>query len=69
MSRKNRSKKDPRGSRAKPEIVEIRVLTKDGSAHAGWHTAHLRRKGRYLYLCWREEERVRTLYLGRAANS
>ncbi len=28
--------------------------------------AHLRNKGGYVYLCWREGERVRNYYLGKA---
>lgn len=30
--------------------------------------AHLRNKAGYAYLCWREGERVRTFYLGKAPN-
>jgi hypothetical protein len=42
--------------------------------HEGWQQshmsrAHLRNKRGYVYLCWREGNRVRTFYLGKAPRS
>ena len=59
-----------RGSRtAKVEPPQIFVCVgSDEGGESGspkYSQAHFRNRGGYLYLCWRDGERVRELYLGK----
>jgi len=48
--------------------IYVRVSEKDDGyySRAMYARAHLRNKRGYVYLCWREGERVRNYYLGKA---
>ncbi len=46
---------------------EIYVRSGEGQWSGRYHRAHLRNRRGYLELCWRDGERVRTFYLGKAA--
>lgn len=55
-----------RKSRAIPaQPPQIFVRTGGSSAHR-FHRAHLRNRKGYVYLSWRDGEKVRTFYLGKA---
>jgi hypothetical protein len=67
--RKNGRKTAIAKSEAKPPEIFVRVATGDwrGSSYA---RAHIRVKaGGYQYLQWRENDRVRSLYLGKKRKS
>jgi hypothetical protein len=74
--KKKRPRTIGRGRRVKAKPLappEIYVKTKRGT-HYPWDLtkfslAHLRIKAGYLYLCWRDQNRVRTYYLGKAKKS
>lgn len=55
--------------RPKAEAPEMYVKTRGSELFPRYHRAHLRNRGGYLYLGWREGARVRTWYLGKAAKS
>jgi hypothetical protein len=57
------------GRRAKPTEPQIFVATKHGSHGPRFAHAHLRNRGGYVYLTWRDGDRVRTFYLGKAPRS
>ena len=68
--RKTQKKRSPRSqgpSRAKQPPPAIYVKTDPGKWHASYSLAHLRNKGGYLYLSWRDGTKIRTHYLGKAA--
>lgn len=52
-------------------VPRLFVLVPDGRAYRGsrYVSAHLRNKRGYLELCWRDGKRVKTVHLGKAANS
>ena len=56
-------------SRPKAEIPEIFVKTTD-AMRSEYARAHIRVKGgKYLYLAWKDGDRVRNFYLGQKRNS
>lgn len=57
------------GSRPKAEIPEIFVKTTN-AMRSEYARAHIRVKGgKYLYLAWKDGDRVRNFYLGQKRNS
>ena len=64
--RAKRSRQSPGetvGQTMKSPRIFVQVFSTYGSArHA---QAHLRNKGGYLYLCWRDQGKVRNFYLGK----
>ena len=63
---KSKLRADRKRSRVKPECPEIFVKISESNYQPITARAHLRNKGGYLYLSWRDRERVRTFYLGKA---
>jgi hypothetical protein len=54
------------GSRVKLPEPRIFIALKRGPAGEQYAQAHLRNKRGYVYLTWRDGDRVRTFYLGKA---
>jgi hypothetical protein len=52
--------------RATPLNPEIYVRGESAFGMVEFKRAHLRNKRGYVYLCWREGDRVRNFYLGKA---
>lgn len=59
-----RRPKEVRRVRQEPPDIYVRL---GGESHYGAYShAHLRNKKGYVYLCWRDGDRVRNFYLGKA---
>ena len=71
VRRSPRGKKNGRSAtaaacRVKQPIPEIRVKVDRPYQFATYARAYLRNKRGYVYLCWRDGDRVRNFYLGKA---
>ena len=63
-------KKEPRGPRrSKPAPPAIFIESSVNGYRHHMSRAHLRNKRGYVYLCWREGNRVHNFYLGKAPRS
>ncbi len=61
----------PIGKRSRAKRIPPRIFVQldgDWMGHL-YARAHLRNKGRYVYLCWRDHGKIRTFYLGKKRNS
>ncbi len=65
--RKTAPRRSPGPRRAQQTPPEIYVRAGEGQWSGRYHRAHLRNRRGYLELCWRDGERVRSFYLGKAA--
>jgi len=55
--------------RTKLSVPQIFVATKPGPYGPRYAHAHLRNRRGYVYLTWRDGDRVRTFYLGKASRN
>jgi hypothetical protein len=73
VDRGNARKKRPRtivkSRRAKPEMPEIFVRTKNERFPRYAHASIRVKAGRYAYLVWRDGGRIRNFYLGAKRNA
>lgn len=51
------------GHKMQPTRIELKITVREGNGPP--HTAHIRNKGGYMYLSWRNGKRIKTLYLGK----
>ena len=65
--RKTAPRRSPGPRREQQTPPEIYVRAGEGQWSGRYHRAHLRNRRGYLELCWRDGERVRSFYLGKAA--
>lgn len=65
-TRKTRRARPKPQSRATPPNIYVEVPGGSYQFGRGMAHAHLRNKRGYVYLCWREGDRVRNFYLGKA---
>ena len=64
-TKKNRSRRPTRARRVKLPPPQIYVLTSGTEFCGTYRRAHLRNKRGYLYLSWRDGQKVHTRYLGK----
>jgi hypothetical protein len=74
-SARSSNSRKPRAKRSRPSIAkcrstslnpEIYVHGEGAFGTVEFRRAHLRNKRGYVYLCWRDGDRVRNFYLGKA---
>lgn len=65
-TRKTRRARPKPRRRVEPPRIYVEVTNNGGYGMNAHARAHLRNKRGYVYLCWREGDRVRNYYLGKA---